>query len=75
MVTPKILNSTYNILVALGTEANFLHETVDTYINDAKTENNSKLVEVWNTIKQDKEKHLQMLKECLQIEVKEGELR
>jgi hypothetical protein len=75
MVTPKILNSTYNILVALGTEANFLHETVDTYINDAKNENNSKLVEVWNTIKQDKEKHLQMLKECLQIEVKEGELR
>lgn len=75
MVTPKILNSTYNILVALGTEANFLHETVDTYINDAKNENNSKLVEVWNTIKQDKEKHLKMLKECLQTEVKEGELR
>jgi hypothetical protein len=48
---------------------------VDTYINDAKNENNSKLVEVWNTIKQDKEKHLQMLKECLQNEVKEGELR
>ena len=75
MVTPKILNSTYNILVALGTEANFLHETVDTYISDAKNENNSKLVEIWNTIKQDKEKHLQMLKECLQTEVKEGELR
>ena len=75
MVTPKILNSTYNILVALGTEANFLHETVDTYINDAKNENNSKLVEIWNTIKQDKEKHLEMLKECLETEVKEGELR
>jgi hypothetical protein len=71
----KILNSTYNILAALGTEANFLHTTVDTYINDAKNENNSELVEVWNTIKQDKEKHLQMLKECLEAEVKEGELR
>ena len=71
----KILNSPYNILVALGTEANFLHSTVDTYINDAKNESNSKLVEVWNVIKQDKEKHLQMLKECLEIEVKEGELR
>lgn len=71
----KILNSTYNILAALGTEANFLHTTVDTYINDAKKENNSELVEVWNTIKQDKEKHLQMLKECLEAEVKEGELR
>ena len=71
----KILNSTYNILAALGTEANFLHTTVDTYINDAKNENNSELVEVWNTIKQDIEKHLQMLKECLEAEVKEGELR
>ena len=75
MGTEKILNSTYNVLVALGTEANFLHSTVETYINDAKNENNSKLVEVWNTIKQDKEKHLQMLKECLETEVKEGELR
>ena len=58
MGSQKILNSTYNILVALGIEANFLHSTVDTYINDAKNENNSKLIEVWNTIKQDKEKHL-----------------
>ena len=75
MGAQKIVNSTYNIMVALGTEADFLHSTVDTYINDAKNENNSKLVEVWNTIKQDKERHLQMLKECLEIEVKEGELR
>jgi hypothetical protein len=59
----------------LGTEANFLHSTVDMYIDDAKNENNSELVEVWNTIKQDKEKHLQMLKKCLETEVKEGELR
>ena len=75
MGSPKILNSTYNILVALGTEANYLHSTVETYINDAKNEKNSKLVEVWNTIKQDNEKHLQMLKDSLQTEVKEGELR
>ena len=71
----KIDNSTYNILAALGIEANFLHSTVDTYISDAHKENRDKLVEVWNMIKQDKEKHLQMLKECLQTEVKEGELR
>jgi len=70
----KIDNSTYNILVALGIEADFLHSTVDTYISDAQKENNTKLVDVWNTIKQDKEKHLQMLKECLEADVKEGEL-
>jgi hypothetical protein len=70
----KIDNSTYNILAALGIEANFLHSTVDTYISDAQKENRDKLVEVWNMIKQDKEKHLQMLKDCLETEVKEGEL-
>ena len=70
----KIDNSTYDILVALGIEANFLHSTVDTYISDAQKENRGKLVEVWNIIKQDKEKHLQMLKDCLETEVKEGEL-
>jgi hypothetical protein len=70
----RIDNSTYNILVALGIEANFLHSTVDIYISDAQKENNAKLVEVWNTIKLDKEKHLQMLKDCLETEVKEGEM-
>jgi hypothetical protein len=70
----KIGNSTYNILAALGIEAKFLHSTVDTYISDAQKENRDKLVEVWNMIKQDKEKHLQMLKDCLETEVKEGEL-
>ena len=67
-------NSTYNILVALGIEVNFLHSTVDTYISDAQKENNAKLVEVWNMIKQDKEKHLQMLKDCLEARVKQGDL-
>lgn len=70
----KMDNSTYDILVALGIEANFLHSTVDTYISDAQKDNRDKLVEVWNIIKQDKEKHLKMLKDCLETEVKEGEL-
>jgi hypothetical protein len=61
-------------MAALGREADFLHTTADKYIEDAQKENKSKLVEVWNTIKQDKQKHLDMLKECLQSEVKEGEL-
>jgi hypothetical protein len=70
----RLDNSTYNILAALGTEANFLHSTVDVYISDAQKENNPKLVEVWNIIKQDKQKHLQMLKDCLESGVKGGEL-
>ncbi len=71
----KIDNSTYNVMVALGKGADFLHSTIDTYISDAEKENKTKLVETWNTIKQDKQKHLDMLKECLESDVKEGELQ
>ena len=71
---PSLDNSTYNILVTLGFEANFIHSTVDRYITDAQMENRPKLFEVWNTIKQDKEKHLEMLKDCLDTEVREGKL-
>ena len=71
---PSLDNSTYNILVTLGIEANFIHSTVDRYITDAQMENRPKLFEVWNMIKQDKEKHLEMLKDCLDTEVKEGKL-
>jgi hypothetical protein len=44
-------------MVALGREADFLHSTIDTYIADAQRENKTKLVEVWNNIKQDKQEH------------------
>ena len=56
---------------ALGREADFLHSTIDTYITDAQRENKTKLVEVWNNIKQDKQEHLDMLKNCLENEVAE----
>jgi hypothetical protein len=70
----KIENSTYNILRALGKEADFLYSTVDTYIGDAKNDNRTQLVEVWNEMKRDKEKHLRMLREALQREAEEQKL-
>lgn len=70
----KIENSTYNILRALGREADFLYSTVDTYIEDAKKDNRQNLVEIWNEMKRDKEKHLQMLREALEKEAKEQKL-
>jgi hypothetical protein len=66
--------TTYNVMVALGREADFLHSTIDTHIADAQKENKTKLVEVWNNIKQDKQEHLDLLKNCLENEVEKGEL-
>ena len=70
----RIENSTYNILRALGKEADFLYSTVDTYIEDARKDNRTQLVETWNEMKRDKEKHLRMLREALEKEAKEQRL-
>jgi rubrerythrin len=72
--TTKLENTTYNILAALGREADFLYSTIDTYINDAQKANRQDLVKMWNTIKQDREKHLQLLREALEKEAKQEKL-
>ncbi|HZA07002.1 MAG TPA: hypothetical protein VE619_04785, partial [Nitrososphaeraceae archaeon] len=54
--TTKLENSTYNILIAVGKEADFLYSTVDTYIEDARKDNRPHLVDIWNEMKRDKEK-------------------
>jgi hypothetical protein len=59
--TTKLENSTYDILIALGKEAQFLYSAVDNYTSDAKKENKSDLVNMWNTIKQDRTRHMQIL--------------
>jgi vacuolar-type H+-ATPase subunit H len=72
--TTRLDNSTYNILRALGKEADFLYSTVNTYVEDAKKDNRQHLVEIWNQMKKDKERHLQMLREALEKEAKEEKL-
>jgi hypothetical protein len=72
--TTRLDNSTYNILIALGKEADFLYSTVDTYIEDAKKDNREYLVEIWNQMKRDKGKHLQMLRQALEKEAKDEKL-
>jgi hypothetical protein len=59
-------NTTYDILSALGKEADFLYDTIDKYIDDAKKSNNNELVALWNRIKQDRLRHIEDLKEALE---------
>jgi vacuolar-type H+-ATPase subunit H len=70
----RLDNSTYNILRALGKEADFMYSTVDKYIEDANKDNRTHLVEIWNEMKRDKEKHLRMLREALEKEAEEQKL-
>ena len=70
----KLSNSIYNILSALGRDADFLYSTVDRYIEDAQKDGRDNLAEIWREIKQDKEKHLTKLRDCLEKEAKEEKL-
>jgi hypothetical protein len=72
--TTRLENSTYNILIALGKEARFLYSAIDTYIDDARKDNNSDLENIWKTIKQERERHLAMLRDALDKQAKEQKL-
>ncbi|MFL6490950.1 MAG: hypothetical protein ACJ70M_05555 [Nitrososphaera sp.] len=72
--TTRLENSTYNILIALGKEARFLYSAIDTYIDDARKDNNSDLENIWKTIKQERERHLAMLRNALDKQAKEQKL-
>ena len=58
-------NTTYNILSALGRDADFLYDDIDKFIRDAESSNDSELVELWKTIRNNRQKHIDMLKDAL----------
>ena len=43
----------YDILMVMGKDAEFLYDTIDTYIRDAQNANKQELVDTWNKIKTD----------------------
>lgn len=67
-------NTTYNLISALETEANFLYSTVGTYMEDARKENRQDVEEVWKSIKETKRKNVQMLREALANEAKQDRM-
>ena len=44
-------NNMYNILQAMGQDAEFLYDTIDKYTDDAQKANNQELVDKWNKIR------------------------
>ena len=65
----ELTNTAYDILKVLGKDADFMYDTIETYIKDAQNANKSELVETWQTIKQDRKKHMHILKEALEKEI------
>jgi hypothetical protein len=67
--TSELSDTAYDILKVLGKDADFLYDTIEEYIKDAETANKSELVKIWQTIKEDRKRHMHLLKEALEKEI------
>ena len=65
----ELTDTAYDILKVLGKDADFLYDTIETYIKYAHRANKSDLVEIWQTIKNDRKRHMHLLKEALEREI------
>ena len=62
-------NTLYDILIAMGEDAEFLYDTIETYIRDAQKNDDKELVSTWEKIKADRLNHVNMLKDALEKEI------
>jgi hypothetical protein len=65
----ELTDTAYDILKVMGKDADFLYDTIETYIHDAQKADKSELVEIWRKIKKDRKDHMHLLKEALEKEI------
>jgi hypothetical protein len=63
-------NIMYNILEAMGKDAEFLYDSINKYTEDALKTNDQELVNTWNGIKADRLNHLNELEDALEKELR-----
>jgi rubrerythrin len=65
-------DSECNVIRQLEKEDDFLYSAIEKYIQDAEEDNKPELVKLWNTIKEDEQNHLKMLRSELIKEIKQS---
>jgi rubrerythrin len=65
-------NTMYDNLKVMGKDAEFLYDTIDTYIEDAENANKKELANTWRKIKSDRLNHVNLLKDPLEKEIHGG---
>jgi rubrerythrin len=65
-------NTMYDMLKVMGKDAEFLYDTIDTYIEDAENANNKELANTWRKIMSDRLSHVNLLKDALEKEIHSG---
>ena len=68
-------DSTFNVITQIEKKADFLYSSVEKYMRDAEKDNKPELVKLWNSIKEDEQNHLKMLRDELIKEAKENKLK
>jgi rubrerythrin len=68
----KLSNTMYDMLKVIGKDAEFLYDTIDTYIEDAENANNKELANTWRKIMSDRLSHVNLLKDALEKEIHSG---
>jgi rubrerythrin len=68
----KLSNTMYDMLKVMGKDAEFLYDTIDTYIEDAENANNKELANTWRKIISDRLSHVNLLKDALEKEIHSG---
>ncbi|HZD36871.1 MAG TPA: hypothetical protein VE130_16820 [Nitrososphaeraceae archaeon] len=68
--TTELSNTTHDIFIALVNDAEFLHDAADSYITNAIKADKPDLVETWQTIKNDTQTHVDMLKRALERDLR-----
>jgi rubrerythrin len=68
----RLSNTMYDILKVMGKDAEFLYDTIDTYIEDAEKANKKELANTWRKIKSDRLNHVNLLKDALEKEIHGG---
>ena len=71
MSEKTLADNPYNAIHQLTKTLEFLNR-VDMYIADAQKANNEAFVKIWETIKADRQKHADLLKNFLSTEMKEN---
>jgi len=67
--TTELTDTAYDILKVMGKDADFLYDTIEVYIKDAQKANKTELVEIWQTIRNDRKRHMHILKQALEKEI------
>lgn len=65
----ELTDTAYDILKVMGKDADFLYDTIEVYIKDAQKANKTELAEIWQTIRNDRKRHMHMLKGALEKEI------